>query len=56
MDAKGILITVVVIVVLYLIIRALFFSNQLTGIEDAKKGEIELESARRTEKQRTRGI
>ncbi len=36
MDAKGILITVVVIVVLYLIIRALFFSNQLTGIEDAK--------------------
>ena len=36
MDAKGILITVVVILVLFLIIRALFFSNQLTSIEDAK--------------------
>ena len=40
MDAKGILITVVVVVVLYLIIRALFFSSQLTSIEDARKQQV----------------
>jgi len=37
MDAKGILITVVVIVVIFLIYKAIFGDNSLSSLEDAKK-------------------
>ena len=37
MDAKGILITVVVIVVIFLIYKAIFGNNSLSSLEDAKK-------------------
>tara|TARA_B100000925_G_scaffold141281_1_gene105860 strand:- start:1115 stop:1822 length:708 start_codon:yes stop_codon:yes gene_type:complete len=37
MDAKGILITVVVIVVIFLIYKAFFGDNALSSLEDAKK-------------------
>ena len=37
MDAKGILITVVVIVVIFLIYQAIFGSKSLSSLEDAKK-------------------
>ena len=37
MDAKGILITIVVIVVIFLIYKAIFGDNSLSSLEDAKK-------------------
>lgn len=40
MNAKGILITIVILILLFIIIRAIFFNNKNTGIEDAKVSQI----------------
>ena len=37
MDAKGILITIAVIIVVFLIVRAIFFNDSLTSVEDATR-------------------